>query len=161
MSEVYAERAAELLSYARLVAHEEDLARDAVQEAFMRYFIALSSGESIEAPRAWLYRVLHNYLLDRRREFRVRHERSLTDIRKHSGGSPDIESQCLRRELMAVAKSALTRREFDCFHLRSQGLPYDEIAAALRLQSGTVGALISRSVRKVRSLVLRTREGAA
>ena len=65
---LYSERGGELLSYAVSVARDEELARDALQEVFMRYFVALCEGEDIRAPRAWIYRVLHNYLMDRMKD---------------------------------------------------------------------------------------------
>src|SRR5581483_5362484 len=65
VSALYEERAEEFLHYAIALGRDQELARDALQEAFMRYFVALCSGTQIAAPRAWIYRVLHNYLLDR------------------------------------------------------------------------------------------------
>ena len=60
----YENYAAELFAYAMSIIRE-DSALDAVQEAFLRYFVQLSYGRRVENPRAWLYRVVRNYLLDR------------------------------------------------------------------------------------------------
>jgi DNA-binding CsgD family transcriptional regulator len=62
--------------------------------------------------------------------------------------------------LWDLVRKTLTAREYACFRLRSDGLRYDEIAATLRLRSGTVWALLSRAVRKMR-LVLGLAEGDA
>ena len=43
----------------------QDPAGDAVQEAFLRYFIERSYGRVIQNPRAWLYQLLRNYLTNR------------------------------------------------------------------------------------------------
>ncbi len=153
VTDLYAECASELLSYALVTARDVELARDALQETFMRYFVARSSGESIAWPRAWLYRALHNYLLDRARECHSRRERSLEPLPPVADGRHDIERELLRNEVLSMARAALTRREYDCFAMRSQGMPYEDIASELKLRSGTVGALISRAVRKVRRLV--------
>jgi DNA-binding NarL/FixJ family response regulator len=37
----------------------------------------------------------------------------------------------------------------DCLRLRTEGLSYDEIAAALDIQPGTVGALLNRARQKL------------
>jgi RNA polymerase sigma-70 factor (ECF subfamily) len=161
VAELYAARAPELFSYALFMAHDEELARDALQECFMRYFVARCGGESIAAPRAWLYRVLHNYLLDRMRDCRNRYEQSLEHAPAFVDSRQDVEAEYLRGEVLAMARTALTPREFECFALRSQGMPYEEIASELQLRSGTVGALISRAVRKVRKLVARAAGGEA
>jgi RNA polymerase sigma-70 factor (ECF subfamily) len=61
----YEKYSAELFAYATSIVHGEDGALDAVQESFLRYFVELSYGRRVENPRAWLYRVVRNYLLDR------------------------------------------------------------------------------------------------
>lgn len=150
VTSLYEERGAELLHFALAVARDEELARDALQEAFMRYFVALSEGNEIASPRAWVYRVTHNYLLDRMKEAYCHNRRYLGGERS---SDQDIERDCFRSEIMQLFRTALTTREYDCLHLRSEGLRYEEIAAALHMTTGTVGALISRAVRRMRSLL--------
>lgn len=158
---LYGERAPELLSYGLLLSRDKELARDGLQEVFMRYFVARCGGETIASPRAWLYRVLHNYLLDRLQESRARLDQSLDQSSAPVDNRQDVEAAFFRTEVLEMARGALTPREFDCFVLRSHGLPYEEIADELNLRSGTVGALLSRSIRKVRRLVLRPTGGSA
>jgi DNA-directed RNA polymerase specialized sigma24 family protein len=81
VTSLYLERAAEFRNYAISLVHDEELALDALQEAFMRYFAALCAGTRIHAPRA-VYRVMHNYLSDRQKEYRVRNETSIDYIPK-------------------------------------------------------------------------------
>ncbi len=143
---LYAERAPEFLHYAHSLGRNEELARDAVQEAFMRYFVALCQGEEIVSPRPWLYRVLHNYVLDRVEERRRDESRPIGEI---AGRDADPERQYLQREMAGLVRHSLTAREYDCIRLRTEGLRYEEIATTLRVSSGTVGALISRAMRKL------------
>jgi len=150
---LYMERAAELRHYAYALTRNEELARDALQEAFMRYFVALCEGKRIGAPRAWLYRVTHNYVKDRRKEYRTRYEQSIECTPACSDRKQDVERSCLHRELLDLVRTTLTRRELECFQLRAEGLEYAEIASRLRLSSGTVGALISRAVHRIRRVV--------
>ena len=147
---LYSERGGELLSYAVSVARDEELARDALQEVFMRYFVALCEGEDIRAPRAWIYRVLHNYLMDRMKD---PHGRGYSPFNVAPACTQDIEAECLRGEVMELVRTSLTPREYACVRLRTEGLGYEEIATKLRVKSGTVGAVISRAIHKVRKAV--------
>jgi len=153
VSELYAESAAEFFSYALAMIRNEELARDALQEGFIRYFVALCNDEKIAVPRAWIYRVMRNYLLDRMKESRSRQDRSLEQVRSCSDRMQDVEGNYFRSEVLALVENTLTTRELQCFRLRSEGLHYDEIASTLKLRSGTVGALISRAVRKLRTAI--------
>jgi len=150
VSSLYLERAVEFRNYAISLVHDEEVAMDALQEAFLRYFAALSEGACIHAPRAWIYRVLHNYLTDRQKEYRVRHETSIEQLGVPFRCNEDMESQCQQHELLGLVRKTLTAREYACFRLRSDGFRYEEIAAALSVRSGTVGAMMSRAIRKMR-----------
>ncbi len=145
---LYTGRAGEFLNYALALGRNEELARDALQEAFLRYFAALCSGERIASPRAWIYRVMHNYLVDRIKETHRRREQSLQRVPPYY---QDLDGQCFRGEVRRLIRGALSAREYDCIRLRTAGFRYEEIAAALQLTSGTVGTLISRAVRKIRT----------
>ena len=147
---LYWERGSEFLAYAMRLGRDEDLAKDALQEAFLRYFVSRCAGEKIRSPRAWIYRVMHNYLLDRMKQADARNECGLT---KSLAYTPQIESACFRREFEHLVRRALSRREYECFQLRTEGMRYDEIAARTHLSSGTVGTLLSRSLRKIKRLL--------
>jgi RNA polymerase sigma-70 factor, ECF subfamily len=148
---LYEERGEEFLHYAITLGRDEELARDALQESFMRYFAARCRGEAITAARAWIYRVMHNYLLDRMKEERCRHEYSRQPLAWAQ--DQDIEGECFRREFFHLIRGALTPREYDCFRLRTEGMRYQDIAATLDLTSGAVGTMVHRAVRKLRKLI--------
>jgi RNA polymerase sigma-70 factor (ECF subfamily) len=146
---LYTELGGEFLSYAVSVARDEEVARDALQEVFMRYFVALCGGEGIRSPRAWIYKVLHNYLMDRMKDPRS----SESSLNTAAVCSQDIEAECLRDEVMALVRTSLTEREYACIRLRTEGLGYEEIATELRVKSGAVGAVISRAMHKLRKAI--------
>lgn len=154
---LYEERGEEFLHYALVLGRDEELARDALQEAFMRYFVALFEGNKIVAPRAWIYRVMHNYLLDRIKEGRRLKEHRLIEKLSYAQDQ-DIEGECFRQEFLRLIRTALTAREYDCLRLRAGGMRYQEIAATLDLKCGTVGTLISRALRKLRNITTLKRE---
>ncbi len=149
---LYEERAEEFLHYALGFGRNEELAQDALQEAFMRYFVALCEGAKIAAPRAWIYRVIHNFLLDRMKEIRRHKEHRLRETVSYQQ-EHDIEAACFRNEFLRTIRAALTAREYECFRLRTAGMRYQEIAASLNLTPGTVGTLVYRSMRKLRNIL--------
>jgi RNA polymerase sigma factor (sigma-70 family) len=149
--DLYATEAAGLLRHAASAAGNVETAQDAVQEAFLRFFIARTAGQEIRNPRAWLFRVLHNRVLDLRKAA-SRNEIGLESVMNSPGPGCDPEVAYGRVEaLRRTLRTALTPREVECVQLRSTGLRYDEIAGVLKLQSGTVGALLTRAHKKIRA----------
>ena len=65
---LYEAHAEILFRYARTLALDSQTASDGVQETFLRYWIARRNGKRIESAKAWLFRVLHNLLLDWRKQ---------------------------------------------------------------------------------------------
>jgi RNA polymerase sigma-70 factor (ECF subfamily) len=146
----YHEYGSTLLRYAVQLAGGHDLAQDAVQEVFLRYFTERRYGRPIENPRAWLYQVLRNYVLDRFKAAPAQREiptdlDNLADERRY-----DPEEAIERTQAARQLESALTPREFDCLVLRGEGFSYAEIAATMKIRPGTVGALLTRVQHKLR-----------
>src|ERR1700743_1945293 len=64
IEELFAVLEAPLLGYALRYTGERGLAEDVVQEAFMKLHAQFGS---VEKPRQWLYRTVHNLALNQRR----------------------------------------------------------------------------------------------
>jgi RNA polymerase sigma-70 factor, ECF subfamily len=153
MLSLYGEHTLALLSYACKLAKDPALAQDAVQEAFLRYYVARTRNESKQSAKAWLFRVARNYVLDRLRSPERRHLSGdgmlsgVSDARQH----PESEAQT--RELERRIEEMLSPREWECMKLRAEGLKYREIADVMGVECGTVGALVSRAVEKLRKRI--------
>lgn len=147
---LYQERAAGLLRYAESLSRDTDQARDAVQETFLRYFVERSYGRQIEHPRAWLYEVLRNHMLERLKSVALRQEVLAEDLDQLPDLNYDPEISLRRNELAQQIAAVLTDREFDCLRLRTEGLSYTEIADVMDIRPGTVGALLARAHTKMR-----------
>ena len=145
----YENYSAELFSYATSVIHGEDGALDAVQESFLRYFVELSYGRRVENPRAWLYRVVRNYLLDRMGSAAVKRETALAETEGLAEQKPGPEAIIEQAQMAERITSLLTGREMECLRLRSEDLSYDEIAGVLGVRPGTVSALLTRAHKKL------------
>ncbi|HLK46732.1 MAG TPA: sigma-70 family RNA polymerase sigma factor [Bryobacteraceae bacterium] len=146
---LYEEHATALSRYAASFAQNQEGARDAVQEVFLRYFIERRYGRIIGNPRAWLYHVLRNYMLDCHR--RVNNREVIDENLDHlPSGQQNPERILQSSEIARELKSVLSEREFECLRLRAEGLDYAEICDVMGIRIGTVGALLSRVQKKIR-----------
>lgn len=147
---LYRENAAGLFRYGIVLAKNREAAQDAVQEAFLRYFMARSGRQPVERPKAWLFQVVRNFLLDALKASSARKEVGLDAVGRWADTRPDPESECRFAEMSRRLWAVLSPRELECFRLRAEGLRYDEIAAVLSVRPGTVGALLARVQKKMR-----------
>jgi RNA polymerase sigma-70 factor (ECF subfamily) len=150
VTELFREHVATLFRYAAAVARDRAVAQDGIQEAFLRYFTTRVRGQRMENPRAWLFRVLRNYILDRHRQNRSMALVDLEAVGHLTDHRQDVEERYEKGEALRRALSSLSRREQECVQLRLAGLDYGEIALVLRIRPGTVGALLARGLKKIR-----------
>ena len=145
-----AEHGSALLQYATSLSRSTEAARDAVQEAATRYWLARSTGTEFENPRGWLFRVVRHQLLDqRRREGRLTNLEpevwaSIADVR----GNPE---ELCQRDAMDKAIQSLSPRERACIRHRLNGMSYADIGKAMGVATNTVGVVINRVMRKVQA----------
>jgi RNA polymerase sigma-70 factor (ECF subfamily) len=142
---------APLLQYAAGMAGSADAARDALQEASLRYFLARRSGVVFENPRAWLFSVARHYIVDQmRKQLRQANvgEQELTRI-ADPGGCPDQAYQ--HTYLDETIGRTLSPRERVCIRHRLNGLSYEDISRSMGISTNTVGVLINRAFKKVRA----------
>jgi RNA polymerase sigma factor (sigma-70 family) len=146
--------AAGLLRYATSFCGDPELARDAVQDCFIRYFELRLSGSVVRHPKAWLKRVLRNEFIDLRRKGRLQQEISVTSMDELM--DPDAVSLLEDAEIGRLWQrlaALVTPKELECLRMRADGFTYAEIAEALSVQSGTVSVFLSRSREKAAGLL--------
>ncbi|HEX3748532.1 MAG TPA: RNA polymerase sigma factor [Bryobacteraceae bacterium] len=148
---LYAREAAGVLRYACALARDRETAHDALQEAFFRYFLCRSAGQGVRSPKAWLFRVAHNYVLDQ-----------MNAVRRNSVGIEHLDNlpgpahewrTGVSGLLDGLPEIGLSERELECVLLRAEDFRYEEIAGMLGIQAGTVGALLTRAHAKIRKAV--------
>jgi RNA polymerase sigma factor (sigma-70 family) len=157
VTELLSQHAAALSRYAAALTPDKAIVQDGIQEAFLRFFITRAQGQHIENPRAWLFRVLRNFLFDCSRKSHsmqvvsLEHAVGLADFRQ------DVEEGYQQSEVFRCALALLSPREKECLQLRLEGFGYGEIAQILQIRPGTVGALLERGLRKIRKTGLLSR----
>lgn len=159
ITEIYRGHADALLRYAAGFSSRYEAGRDAVQEAFLRYFIERRYGRAIGNSRAWLYQVVRNYLLDRLKSASAHCEVAIDDLEHLPARQRNPEDLVRQTETAHRFASVLTRRELECVELRGEGLSYEEIARAMSVTPGTVGATLTHAHAKLRALGDRRQDG--
>jgi RNA polymerase sigma-70 factor (ECF subfamily) len=160
-------------SLARRVLRDEERARDAVQDAFLKAYTNLGRFEGRSSFYTWLYRLAMNLCLDaRRREHGDRfvatpepgdlerlatlesrpadeqHWRSHEEPPDEAVGRGELRAAVARAiaELPDAARETLVLREVD-------GLSYAEIAEALDIPKGTVMSRLHYARRRVQEVL--------
>jgi RNA polymerase sigma-70 factor (ECF subfamily) len=139
---------------ARRVLRNEESARDAVQDAFLKAYSALSGFRGRSSFYTWLYRLVMNQCLDaRRRDRSDRHveweDEASGEISADALLPPEVAgvrfapaASVMRRELrerIAEAVGRLPEGPRETLLLREvEGLSYAEIAEIQRIPKGTV-----------------------
>jgi len=154
--DLYNQHAGTVFRFAMAAAEDRELAQDAVQEAFLRYFVRRKEGFYTTNPKVWVFREARNHVLSARQAVECGEQdegRSLIDaaMRRQPPGHAVLTPSHAAESL----KHILTPRELDIVRLRAEGMSYQEIGEVLGITTGTVGGLLNRAVRKLRGRVVR------
>lgn len=135
------------LCYAYL--HDEELAKDAVQETFIKAYRSLDSFRETASEKTWLCRIAINAAKDLRKSGWFRHvDRSVTpDMLPEYSTSVEPEEERLALEIMKLPVK-LREAALLCW---LQGLTYHEAAEALGISLQAVGSRLNRARRKLRT----------
>jgi RNA polymerase sigma-70 factor (ECF subfamily) len=142
---------ARLDAAARLILRDQELARDAVQEALLRAWRDLPGLREPERFDAWLYRLTANACLDLvRRRRRRPMEVELTNL--GSPGPADIAADYARREQVSEALASLdpSHRAVVALHYLL-GMPLREVAISLGIPHGTAKSRLHYALAAMRS----------
>lgn len=124
-------------------------AEDITQECFLRLFIELRSGNDLASPKAWLFRVGHNLVLDRWRSATPEQGLDGPALEVPDDRYPSSEEAVLRQERLALMRAAINRLSAQqrlCLHLRTESFRYREIAEILGVSESTVCENIRRGL---------------
>jgi RNA polymerase sigma-70 factor, ECF subfamily len=126
-------------------------AQELAQDSFVKLYIKMSRGESIENPRAWLYRVAHNAALRFHRREAVFD--ALEAGVEPQGAQPDPERALMDEQRKTALRNAildLSPRQRNCLELRARGLRHWEIAEAIGISTSAASEFLRRAVLRLR-----------
>jgi RNA polymerase sigma-70 factor (ECF subfamily) len=142
-----------LYNFARYLTRDAALADDLVQDAFARALDAEAQFAAGSNLKAWLFRILRNAFLDRRRRERkspVEYREDTEDTEDPRGAwlRGDIEIDRLRAFVVNDIEAALTRLSDDAravVLLDLEGFTETEIAKVMDTAIGTVKSRLARA----------------
>ncbi len=163
IEELFAALEAPLLGYALRYTGEAGLAEDVVQEAFMKLHAQFGS---VEKPRPWLYRTVHNLALNQRRA--AGRTVSLDQFLEadHSPAAdpadpaPLPDEQIIRLEgigQVRLSLETLDPRSRELIRLKfNENLSYKDIGARTGLTIGHVGNILHHALKNIAGELART-----
>ena len=137
------------LCYAYL--HDEELAKDAVQETLIKAYRNLDSFREDASEKTWISRIAINTCKDLRRTSWFRHvDRSVTpDMIPEPAAPVEPEDQSLTLEIMKLPVK-LREVALLCWF---QGMTYSEAAETLGISLQAVSSRLNRARRKLRAVM--------
>lgn len=143
----------------RMLGNQED-ARDAAQETFLKAFKYLKSFKAEQDFSGWLYQIAVNACRDIARKRGATGQFISFEVEQQSGnferlaGPDDIEALAIaaqERAMIAKALQSLSKKEREAIVLRDlQGLPTEEVARILGSSQTTVRSQISSARAKIK-----------
>ncbi len=146
VEQIYAAERQNIYAYLLHLGVSAPRAQEITQDAFVKLYLKMSRGESIDHPRAWLYRVAHNFALRSHQRDALFDE--LPPDATPAEPSPHPERTLIdreRRTALAGAIGNLSPQQRNCLHLRAQGLRYREIAEVVGISTSAVGEFLRRA----------------
>jgi RNA polymerase sigma factor (sigma-70 family) len=120
-------------------------AEDAVQQAFMNAYRAITAGEAELQLRPWLYRIAHNASLNLLRQNGWSYDQIPEDFDGVVQPPQAVEQKEHIRSVVRAVKD-LPERQRDAIVLRElEGRSYEEIAVTLGVSGGAVRQLLNRA----------------
>lgn len=151
VEEIYEAERENIYSYLLGLRVPPGRAQELTQDTFLKLYIKMSRDEPIENPRAWLYRVAHNFALRFHQREPVFDE--LGDNLPSGDPASDAETRLIeleRQSTLARAIRELSPQQRNCLHLRVKGLRYREIADVIGISTSAVGEFLKRAVARLK-----------
>jgi RNA polymerase sigma-70 factor (ECF subfamily) len=125
----------------------EDLTADAFFKAWHKWPPRNLNGG---APRAWLFRITRNLVIDHYRAGARRPIEPLEDVDVRDRRPGPGSDEHLDRLAVRAALDSLSERDQDVLSLRLAGLLNEEIAEVLEISKGAAGVACLRALKRLR-----------
>lgn len=153
--ELFEQHFANLTRYLRSGVRDTGELEDLAQETFIRYFQARCNGETIDKPKAWLYRVGRRLALDHAKKSRpvLLDDAGWRAVEAEQAASPATEGDATSLRTANLPWHQLSALERECLLLRAEGLTFREVAEVLDVSISTVASYVGRAIQKFRRAV--------
>lgn len=150
LEQLYHDNAVPLMRYLSRMGADAELASDLVQETFLR---CAERGRDVAHVREWLYRVATNLLREtgrtRRRRLQLVARAPHRVPAPEAAPTPDAEYRREQaREVVRAALMRLSPRDRMVLLMREEGFSQREIAAAIGIDSNSVGKTLMRALER-------------
>lgn len=155
ITRLFEESRSEVYRYMLTVGLYPQQAQEAVQEAYLRLYVALRKGEEIQNQRAWIFRVAHNFgIREHDRESRSQaFDEDLEARLVDPNSNPEMTAIDRERNVrFHQAIQELSTQQRRCLCLRVEGLRYSEIGSVLGISAKTVGEFLRRAITHLRKV---------
>ena len=145
-----------LIGYATTILHDPDLAREVVQDTFLR-LCQQDLAKVTDHLKSWLFTVCRNRALDVLRK--DKRSEPLEELRWKKVAGPGLQPDEVAEHLEQAARLAsyldrLTDRQRECILLKFQhDLSYQEIHRITGLTISNVGFLIHTGIKRLREII--------
>lgn len=138
---------------------DQDEALDAVHDAFVKVMRSAERFEGRSTTFSWLYRIVVNVCIDRRRKKYRSHEQALDEATERRSSAPPtsafepnaaFEANLLRSALDAGIQGLSEQHRAVIVMRELQGMTYEQIAEGIECPKGTVMSRLFHARRKLR-----------
>lgn len=142
-----------LIRYVIYLIHDEALARDVVQDTFIKTYKNLRGYNPKYKFSSWIYRISHNEAMNAIK----RHGREVgldyvNELSHESSVVQDIDQEILNDDVSACMNELDDRgREVLMLHYYER-MKYDDVADVLHVPTSTVGVWISRAKKRLKEI---------
>lgn len=154
LDQIYVAERERIYSYLLYFGVPPQRAQELAQDSFLKLYLKTQRGEEVENPRAWLYRVAHNFALRYYRREPAFDELGPNFESPHAAPDPEralMDDQ--RRTALVRAMRELSPQQRNCLHLRVEGLRYREIAEVMGISTSAVGEFLRRAVTRLKEVM--------
>ena len=143
-----------LWAYIAKATNDASTADDLLQEAYYRLLRSMTTFESEDHRRNYLFRIATNLIRDRYRRPRIDGAQLLEQGEDDIAANGDLAEQTQQRADLRRAMARLSQRERQLVWLAyGQGSTHQEIAGALGLKKGSIKPLLFRARRKLAKML--------
>lgn len=138
---------------------------DVLQEIFIKAYRNLNDFDTSLSFSSWIYRIAHNEAISWYRKRSVRPEGHLIEkseelimfLRSEEAHHEEVFDVELQKQALSEALQSINAKYRDVVILRFfEHKEYDEISDILRIPVGTVGTLLHRAKKQLRTILTRT-----